>query len=161
MELYTPITSYSEEDINSSYNDVDETLGKPNHYTIVMGDCSVQIWKRRNPVESRVEMDMEYPKRCYKDRIDYILSNWPDIVTYIIVTNQVHIGCDHRLVMDSIKVDVEVERQTLITKSRCHTNRIKEDRIPTRTEQPIKDSTITKRLRHHLRHDPTQRVKNC
>ena len=39
-------TSYSEEDINSFYYDVDETLGKPNHYTIVMGDINAQIGKR-------------------------------------------------------------------------------------------------------------------
>ena len=29
--------SYSEEDINKFYNDVDETLRKPNHYMLVMG----------------------------------------------------------------------------------------------------------------------------
>ena len=30
--------SYSDEKINNFYNDVDETLWKPSHYTIVMGD---------------------------------------------------------------------------------------------------------------------------
>ena len=44
-------TLYSEQNKNSFYNDVDETLGKPNHYTIVMGDCNAQIGKRTNPME--------------------------------------------------------------------------------------------------------------
>ena len=38
--------------MNSSYNDVDETLGKPKHYTIVMGDFNAQIGKRTNPTET-------------------------------------------------------------------------------------------------------------
>jgi len=38
LQVYAPPTTYSEEDINSFYNDVDETLGKQNQYTIVMGD---------------------------------------------------------------------------------------------------------------------------
>jgi len=37
---------------NSSYNDVDETLGKPNHYTIVKEDFNAQVWKRTNPMET-------------------------------------------------------------------------------------------------------------
>ena len=35
--------------INSFYNDVDETIGKPNHYTIVMGDFNAQIGKKNKP----------------------------------------------------------------------------------------------------------------
>ena len=50
VQVYAP-TSYSEEDINSFYNNVDETLWKPNHYTIVMGDFNIYIGKRTNPVE--------------------------------------------------------------------------------------------------------------
>ena len=50
------------------------------------------------------------------------------------------------------------------TKSRCHTSRINEDRIPTRIEKPIRDTTITRRHRHHERdlhrHDPTKRAKS-
>ena len=38
-------------DINSFYNDVGETLGKPNHYTIVMGDFNAQIGKRTSHME--------------------------------------------------------------------------------------------------------------
>ena len=33
-------------------NDVDENLGKPNHYTIVMGDFNAQKGKRTNHVET-------------------------------------------------------------------------------------------------------------
>ena len=47
VQLYAPTTSHSEEDINSLYNDVDETLGKPNHYTIVMEDFNAQIGKEQ------------------------------------------------------------------------------------------------------------------
>jgi len=42
------ITSYSEEDINSFYNDVHETFGKPNHYPTVMGDYNAQERRRTN-----------------------------------------------------------------------------------------------------------------
>ena len=51
VQVYAPTTSYSEEDIHSFYNDIDETLRKPNHYTIVMGDFNDQIGKRTNPME--------------------------------------------------------------------------------------------------------------
>ena len=33
-------------------NDVDEILGKPNYYTIVMGVFIAQIGKRTNPIET-------------------------------------------------------------------------------------------------------------
>ncbi len=52
VQVYAPTTLNSEEDINSFYNDVGETLGKPNHYTIVMGDFSAQIGKTTNPMET-------------------------------------------------------------------------------------------------------------
>jgi len=32
VQVYAPTTSYSEEDIDSLYNDVGETLWKPSHY---------------------------------------------------------------------------------------------------------------------------------
>ena len=38
VQVYALTISYSEEDINSFYNDFDETLRKPNHYAIMMGD---------------------------------------------------------------------------------------------------------------------------
>ena len=52
VQVHAPITSFSNEDINNFYNDIDEILGKPNHYTIVMGDFNVQIWKITNPMET-------------------------------------------------------------------------------------------------------------
>jgi len=48
--VYAPTTSHSEERINSFYNDVEETSGKPNRCTIVMGDFNVQVGKRTNPM---------------------------------------------------------------------------------------------------------------
>ena len=47
VQVYAPTTSDTVEDINVFYNDVDETLGKPNHYTIVIGDFNAQIGKRK------------------------------------------------------------------------------------------------------------------
>ena len=53
VQVYAPTTSYSEEYINSFYNDVGETLGKPNHYMIVMGEYfNTQIEKRNNPMKT-------------------------------------------------------------------------------------------------------------
>jgi len=52
VQVYAPTTSYPEEDINSFCNDVDETLGGKNHYTIVMGDFNAQIGKRTKPTET-------------------------------------------------------------------------------------------------------------
>ena len=52
VQVYAPTTSYSDEAINTFYNDVDETLRKPNHYTIVMGGFNAQIGKRINPMET-------------------------------------------------------------------------------------------------------------
>ena len=52
VQVFAPTTSYSEEDINSFYNDVDEILGKPNHFTIVTGDFNAQIGERTNPMET-------------------------------------------------------------------------------------------------------------
>ena len=52
MQVYAPTTSYAEEETTSFYNDVDETIAKPNHYTIVMGDFKVQIGKTTSPTET-------------------------------------------------------------------------------------------------------------
>jgi len=51
VHVCAPTTSYSEEDINSFYSNVDEILWKPNYYTIEMGDFNAQIGKRTNPME--------------------------------------------------------------------------------------------------------------
>ena len=108
------------------------------------------------------------PNGVTKPEIDYILTNKPDIVTYVTVSNQVNIGSDHRTVTSNIRMDAEVERKNTddqqATKNRCHTNRIKEDRIPTRIEKLIRDTTRTSQNRHHVqnhhRHDPTKRIKS-
>ena len=105
------------------------------------------------------------PNGVTKTDIDYILTNRPDIVTDVTVVNQVNIGNHHRLIVSNIKMDVEVETSDdqEATKNRCRTNRIKENRIPTRIEKPIRDISRTRRHRHHERnhhrHDPTKRVK--
>ena len=48
-----------------------------------------------------------------KSKIDYILTNRPDISTDITVINQVNIGSDHRLVMSKTRWVVEVESKTV------------------------------------------------
>ena len=188
VQVYAPTTSNSDEDINDLYTDVDETLGKPNHYTIVMGDCNAHIGKRTNLMETatgkcglglrneRGDTLVEWatsrkyrimntmfqkkagrrwtwktPKGCNEDRSWVLLTNRPDIVTDVTVINQVNIGSDHRLVMSNIKLDIEMERKTLMTK-RPH----KEDRIQTWIKNPIRDTTRTRRHRHHVRNHPKE-----
>ena len=77
---------------------------------------------------------MEKSNGVTKTELDYILTNRPDIVTDVTVINQVNIGSDDIMVLSNIKLDVEVEKDKMMTKSRCHANRIKEDRILTRIE---------------------------
>ena len=107
-----------------------------------------------------------------------ILTNCPDIVTDVRVTNQVNIGYeqhqigyeqqDIRMDMSNIKLNADVEKKNIndhkATKSRCQTNRIKEDRISTRIVKPVRDTTITRRQRQHERnhhiYDPTKHVKS-
>jgi len=82
------------------------------------------------------------PNGVTKTEIDYTQTNRPDIVTDVTVIIQVNIGSDHWLVTNNIKLDVEMERKKYdqeATKSRCHISRIKEDRIPTRIENPIRE----------------------
>ena len=75
------------------------------------------------------------PNCVTKAEIHYILTNRPDIVTDIKVVNQINIGSNNRLVTSNIKLDVEEEMNKIddqeATKSRCHINRVKEDRVPT------------------------------
>ena len=49
------ITSYFDEDIYTFYNDVDETLGKSTHFTIVMADCNAQIRREKKPMETATD----------------------------------------------------------------------------------------------------------
>ena len=86
------------------------------------------------------------PNCVTNTEINYILTNRPDIATDAAVINQVG--------RHENNYDQEA------TKSRCHTNRINEDRIPIRIEKPIRDTRRTRRYRHHERnhhrHDPTK-----
>ena len=153
VQVYAPTTSYSGEGINNFYNDVDESLKKPNHYPIVMGDFSAHIGKRTNRMETAtgkfgLELRNErgntlvewatsrkykirnvmFQKKAWrrwtwtnpnggtKTKIDYILTNSSDIVTDVVVINQVHMGSHHRMVMINTKVEVEVKRENLTTK---------------------------------------------
>ena len=70
--------------------------------------------KQHQPQSNRTRS--VHNKALQTKEIDYILTNRPDIVTDVTVINQVNIGSDHRMAMSNIKLDVEVERKTIITK---------------------------------------------
>ena len=103
VQVHALKTSYSDEDINNVYNDIDETLGKLNHYTIVSGDFNDQIGKRTNLMDaatgqfglglrnkrsdtlvewatSRKYKIMKSSNGVTKTEIEYILTNRRDIV---------------------------------------------------------------------------------
>ena len=128
MQLYTPTTSYPEVDINRFYTIVAETLRKLNHNMIVIGDVNAQIRKKYKIMYTVIQkkaLTWTSPKGVTKAEIDYILTSSQGIVTDVTGINQVN------------------------TKSRCHTNKIKEDRIPLRIEKTVQDTTRTRRHRHH------------
>ena len=56
------------------------------------------------------------PNGVTETDIDNIPTNRTDIPTDVAVINKVNSGSDHRLVMRSIKLDVEVERKPFMTK---------------------------------------------
>ena len=45
VQVCASTRSYSDDDINNFYNYVDETLGKPNYYKVVMGEFNAQMLK--------------------------------------------------------------------------------------------------------------------
>ena len=47
VQLFTTATSFEEQQLNSFYNDVDETLEKQDHYTILVWDFNAQLGKRK------------------------------------------------------------------------------------------------------------------
>ena len=49
--------------MNIFYNDVDETLGKPNHYTIEMGDFKTLMGTRTNHMETAGAFGIETETR--------------------------------------------------------------------------------------------------
>ena len=107
VQLYAPTTSYSDEDINIFYDNVDETLRKPNHYTIVMGDFNAQVGNRTNPMETATgKFGLGLRIERGDTLVEWTTSGKYKIITDVTVINQVYIGSDHRLVMTNIKLDV-------------------------------------------------------
>ena len=54
------------------HNDIDETLGKPNYYTTVMGDFKTQIGIRTNPMEtatSQFGLELKQQNRWHLGRM--------------------------------------------------------------------------------------------
>ena len=49
------------------------------------------------------------PNGVTKTETDYILTNWPDLVTNVKVISNVSIGIDHIMIMSNIKLDIDVE----------------------------------------------------
>ena len=63
--------------------------------------------------EGMEEMDVENQNGVRNSEIDYIRTNRSDIVKDVTIIN---IGSGHILVTSNIKLNVEVERKTLMTK---------------------------------------------
>ena len=87
------------------------------------------------------------PNGVTKTEIDYIITNRTYIITDVTFNNQVNIGSDNIMIMSNIKLDVDVERQNDNQKASncgCHTNRITENRVPSRIEKLIRDTTRTR-----------------
>jgi len=98
-----------------------------------MGDFNAQVGKIANPTETAtgqfghglriergdtlVEWVTLRKYETMKAEIDYILTNRPDTVTYVTVVNHVNIGSDHGLAMSNIKLEVQVKRKRLMTKT--------------------------------------------
>ena len=55
VHIYAQITQFSEQYIDSLYNDVGETLGKECHYTTVMEHFSAQVGKLANSMEKAID----------------------------------------------------------------------------------------------------------
>ena len=119
MQVYATTSSYSEEDTNRSYNNVDQTLGKPIHYTtIVMRDLNAQIGKGASPTEMATgNLGLE----CRNERGDTVIK-WATSRKYKIKNTMLQKKAGRRwtwkrpkftrLVMSNIKLDLDVERKT-------------------------------------------------
>ena len=173
VQVYALTTPYSEEDINSFYNDVDETLGKPNHYMIVMGDFNAQIDVKTPTGKFGLELGTE---RCntlvklatlkkYKimntvfQKIARRRWKWKSPngvekaeIDYIL-TNRCDVITDVTVInqvnigrdhrMVVGNIKLDVEVERKNVMSKKPPNRINEDRIPTQIEKPIRDTTRT------------------
>ena len=82
------------------------------------------------------------PNSETKTEIDYILTNSPDIVTGVTVINRLNTGSDHTMVMINIKLDVEVEKKSVMTKRppRVDATQIG-NKIEFQLEEPVRDTT--------------------
>ena len=74
VQIHAPTTSHSEEGIHSFYNDVDETLGKPNHYMIVMGyfyendiNLIVNQFQHQDICANELDRGMHSERICFND----------------------------------------------------------------------------------------------
>ena len=56
------------------------------------------------------------PNGVAKFEINYTLTNMSQIVKDVTVVNQINIGIDFRMVMSDIKLDLEMEKKTVMTK---------------------------------------------
>ena len=84
VQVYAP---YSQEDIDNFNNNVDETLGKPNHNIIVMGDCNAQLGKRTNPMESATgKFGLDKRKRRHLGKMGIIKKVKPSTKSTLEVT---------------------------------------------------------------------------
>ena len=77
-------------------------------------------WYCEREGEITIFLHLDFASRKYKIRRklggDGRGRSRPDIVTDVTIINKVNIESDHRLVMSNIKLDIEVERKTFITK---------------------------------------------
>ena len=51
-----------------------------------------------------------------KNEIDYIMTDKPNMITYVRVINRINIGSDHRMLMSNIRLDTKAERKKLLRK---------------------------------------------
>ena len=68
-------------------------------------------------------------KSLTKTKLDYILTNRPDIVTDVTIINQVNTGSDHRMDIKQHQIGRRGGKVEQATNIRYQTNRIKDDRI--------------------------------
>ena len=84
-----------------------------------------------------------------KNEIDYIMTDKPNMITYIRFINRINIGSDNRMLVSNIRVDTE--RKKLLRKKKpqkvdTREIGIKKDekkRIPTATEKQVHCSSRT------------------
>ena len=53
-----------------------------------------------------------------KNEIDYIMTDKPNVITYVRVINRINIGSDHRMLTSNIRLDTKAERKKLLRKKK-------------------------------------------